>query len=280
MLNMNRNKALSAVPPMALTIAGSDSGGCAGIQADLKTFAALEVHGVSVITAVTAQSTLGVRSWEAVSHRLIREQIETVCDDISVRATKTGMLPTSEVIRLVAQLVQERRLHPLIVDPVMVASSGDSLMNEGAVSDLKRTLLPLADLITPNRREAEVLASTAIRDLASARAAANQIRDLGAKAVLLKGGHLDDNPNVSVDILVDGDGILELRAERIVTKNTHGSGCTLSAAVAANLALGHPLREACRRAKLYVTEAIRHSFSIGGGPGPLGHFWRWWSPFE
>lgn len=276
MLNMNGNKGLSAVPPMALTIAGSDSGGCAGIQADLKTFAALEVHGVSVITAVTAQSTLGVRSWEAVSHRLIREQIEAVCDDISVRATKTGMLPTPEAIQLVARLVQERELHPLIVDPVMVASSGDFLMIQGAVSDLKSALLPLADLITPNRREAEILTSTAIRDLASARAAANQIRDLGARAVLLKGGHLEDTPGVSVDLLVDGDGIEELRGERIVTENTHGSGCTLSAAVAANLALGYPLREACRRAKFYVTEAIRHSFPIGGGPGPLGHFWRWW----
>ncbi|GAB4231293.1 MAG: bifunctional hydroxymethylpyrimidine kinase/phosphomethylpyrimidine kinase [Acidobacteriota bacterium] len=266
--------------PVALTIAGSDSGGGAGIQADLKTFAALGVYGTSVVTALTAQNTREVRSWIPVNAKFIGEQIAAVVDDIPINAAKTGMLPTGAAIRAVAKAVDRFQIRPLVVDPVIVATSGDQLMDDGAWADLAFELLPLADLVTPNVREAELLTSIHIHDVEDLEPVAEGIRSLGARAVLIKGGHFRGNRAWVTDWLFDGNGCTELRAPRIVTRNTHGTGCTLSAAVTAFLAQGKPLVEACRLAKEYVTGALQHSLRIGSGPGPLGHFWRYWDGGE
>lgn len=266
--------------PVALTIAGSDSGGGAGIQADLKTFAALKVHGTSVLTALTAQNTREVRSWKAVSAKFIGEQLEALAADIAIDAAKTGMLPTGAAIRAVAKAVDRFQIRPLVVDPVIVATSGDQLMTDGTWVELAYELLPLADLVTPNLREAELLSSMPIHEVEDLESVAERILAFGPGAVLIKGGHFRENRAWAIDWYFDGNGCRELRAPRIVTSNTHGTGCTLSAAITAYLAQGKPLLEACTLAKEYVTGALQHSLRIGSGPGPLGHFWRYWQEKE
>ncbi|MBI2872508.1 MAG: bifunctional hydroxymethylpyrimidine kinase/phosphomethylpyrimidine kinase [Chloroflexi bacterium] len=256
-----------------MTIAGSDSGAGAGIQADLKTFAALGVYGTSVLTAITAQNTLGVTGVQEVSTELIAAQIDAVVTDIGADAVKTGMLSSVAIIETVAQAVRRHHLDVLVVDPVMVAKGGDRLLREDAVDTLRSRLLPLATVVTPNSPEAEVLAGRRVASLAEAREAARAIAALGPRWVVVKGGHFGEE---AVDTLFDGRDFLELTAKRVSTRNTHGTGCTFASAIAAGLAKGLPVPEAVRQAKEYVTEAIRHSFSVGHGHGPLNHFYRVW----
>ncbi len=257
-------------PPVALTIAGSDSGAGAGIQADLKTFAALGVYGVSVITAITAQNTVGVRAVQEIDLDVIAAQIDAVADDFSITALKTGMLSSAAIIEAVAAGIQRHRLHPLVVDPVMIAKSGDRLLREDAVDALRQTLLPLADVATPNIPEAEVLAQLAIRTHADRLAAGRAIMKLGAHAVVIKGGHSDEDP--VVDLLVDGEGVHEFRAARIATASTHGTGCTFSAAIAAALGRGEDLAAAVGEARAYLSSALAQAPGLGHGHGPLNHF--------
>ena len=257
--------------PIAMTIAGSDSGGGAGIQADLKTFAALGVYGTSVLTAVTAQNTVGVTGVHEVPVQMISAQIEAVFSDIGADAVKTGMLSSREIIETVARGLVRLRVDRLVVDPVMVAKSGDRLLREDAVDALKQDLLPLATVVTPNIPEAETLAGMQIVSEQDAREAAKKIVGMGANAVVVKGGHL---PGPPVDLLYDGTEFREFKAVRIDTKNTHGSGCTFASAVAAGLAKGMELVDAVGAAKEYVNEAIRYSLEIGRGHGPLNHLFR------
>ncbi len=269
---------MCCVPPVpkALTIAGSDSGGCAGIQADLKTFAALGVHGMSAITSVTAQDTSRVYLATDLPLKTIERQIESVIEDIGVNAVKTGMLSSAQIIDLVATKIKYYAIEQLVVDPVMIATGGDPLIHQDAVEVLKRRLLPLASVATPNRCEAELLVARTITTEKAAEGAAKEIFDMGPRAVIVKGGHLDGSEQV-IDYFYDGRELIHWKAPRINTPHTHGSGCTFASAIAAYLARGLPLREAIRRAKEYVTEAIRHSFSLGQGHGPLGHFYRYWN---
>ena len=255
-------------PPVALTIAGSDSGGGAGIQADLKTFAAHEAYGVSAITAVTAQNTVTVTGVAEVVPELIRAQIEAVCDDFPVAAAKTGMLSSAAIIRAVAGAMAKRRL-PLVVDPVMVAKTGDRLLRPDAVEALRERLLPLAALVTPNLPEAADLAGRAVEDESAMRGAAERLLAMGARAVLVKGGHLPGGE--VVDFFSDGSEEAVFRAPRIETRATHGTGCTLSAAVTAGLARGRTLRESVEGALAYVRTAMLRAAPLGRGHGPLGH---------
>ena len=257
----------------AMTIAGSDSGGGAGIQADLKTFAALGVYGTSVLTAITSQNTLGVTDAMELPSSLVSSQMDAVISDIGADAVKTGMLSSSEIIRTVADGVREHRLSSLVVDPVMVAKSGDRLLQKEAVDTLRRVLIPLAMVVTPNVPEAEVLTEREIRDLEDARDAARDLVTMGAKAALVKGGHLQ---GASTDILYDGERFREYTAQRIETASTHGTGCTLASAIAAGLAKGMSISDAVAQAKDYVTAAIRHAFPMGRGHGPLNHFYMLW----
>ena len=256
----------------ALTIAGSDSGGGAGIQADLKTFAAHKVFGTSAITAVTAQNTLGVTMWRAVATDLVTAQIEAVAGDIGADAVKIGMLASAAVVEAVAAAIAELDLPHVVVDPVMVAKGGDRLLEEEAVAAIRIELLPRAHIVTPNVPEAEVLSGVTIRSIDDMRAAGERILELGPRVVLVKGGHLD-GPE-SVDVACTAHGTFELRGPRIATRHTHGTGCTLSSAIAANLALGLDDREALSRAREYLDGALRDAPDIGRGHGPLGHFWR------
>jgi hydroxymethylpyrimidine/phosphomethylpyrimidine kinase len=253
----------------ALTIAGSDSGGGAGIQADLKTFAAHGVYGTSALTAVTAQNTLGVSAWEAVSTQLVVAQIEAVVADIGADAVKTGMLANASTVRAVADTVRRLRLRNLVVDPVMIAKGGDRLLEPTAVDALRTDLLPLAHVVTPNIPEAEVLSGMTIRSPDEMREAGGRIQALGPRVVLVKGGHLEGDQ--SIDIAVTADGTEAFRADRLATRHTHGTGCTLASAIAAGLALGLTEMESIGRAKTYVTDAIRRAPGIGRGHGPLGH---------
>jgi hydroxymethylpyrimidine/phosphomethylpyrimidine kinase len=253
---------------VALTIAGSDSGGGAGIQADLKTFAAHGVHGTSAITAVTAQNSVAVVDYVALDPAMVVAQVEAVAIDMPVAAVKTGMLANRAIVEAVASAVDRLRLPNLVVDPVMVAKGGDRLLDSAAEQAYVEALFPRALLVTPNLMEAGALLGRPVADLAQMRDAARDLKSLGPRAVLVKGGHLPGN---AVDVLCDEEGLLELRAPRIDTKNTHGTGCTYSAAIAARLALGSSLREAVRGAKHYVTEAIRRSYAVGRGHGPLDH---------
>ena len=256
----------------ALTIAGSDSGGGAGIQADLKTFAAHRVFGTSAITAVTAQNTRGVRLWQALPVELVVAQIEAVIEDIGADAVKIGMLGNAAIVRAVAQAIDRLRLAPVVLDPVMIAKGGDRLLEEDAVNELRDTLLPRAHVVTPNIPEAEVLARRPIRSLDDMRDAAIGIQRLGPRVVLVKGGHAEGAE--AVDVGCTPDGLVELRGPRLATRHTHGTGCTLSSAIAANLANGRSDVEALREAKRYLEGAIRHAPEIGGGHGPLDHMWR------
>ena len=263
-------------PPKALTIAGSDSGGCAGIQADIKTFAALRVHGMSVITSVTAQDTRRVYMSSDLPLDNIEKQIQAVVEDIGVDAVKTGMLSSVQIIRLVAEKLKRYRIQRLVIDPVMVSTGGSRLIQEDAVEVLKSELLPLALTVTPNLWEAEILTGGKISDEQGIREAAQQIFKLGPRSVIVKGGHFDD-PAHCTDYFFDGQEFTTFRGTRIETSNTHGSGCTFAAAIAGYLAHDLELEEAVSRAKKYVGEAIRNSFPLGHGHGPLGHFYRYWS---
>jgi hydroxymethylpyrimidine/phosphomethylpyrimidine kinase len=255
----------------ALTIAGSDSGAGAGIQADLKTFAACGVYGTCAITAVTAQNTTGVTSWQALEADLVIAQMEAVAEDFEVRAVKTGMLATSAIVEAVAATVRELGLPNLVVDPVMVAKRGDRLLSDDAAHAIRLDLLPRAEIVTPNIPEAEVMARMTIRSLHDMREAGRRILGLGPRVVVVKGGHLD-GPN-SIDVVVSDDDNFELRGRRIVGPHTHGTGCTFSAAIAAFLARGHSAREALDKARAYLEGAIAHAPGLGHGHGPLGHFW-------
>lgn len=256
----------------ALTIAGSDSGAGAGIQADLKTFAALGVYGTSAITAITAQNTRGVTAWEAVPASLVVAQIEAVVSDIGADAVKTGMLANAGIVSAVADAVRRLGLRHLVVDPVMIAKGGDRLLEESAIEAIRGRLLPLAEVVTPNIPEAEVLSGVTIGSLDDMVEAGRRILDLGPGVVLVKGGHLAGDD--SIDIAVSAGGREEFRSPRLETRHTHGTGCTLASAIAAYLAQGHTIAASIRAAKGYLDGAIAHAPGIGGGHGPLGHFWR------
>ena len=255
-----------------MTIAGSDSGAGAGIQADLKTFAALGVYGTSVLTAITAQNTLGVHAIEEVSRTLIRAQIDAIMSDIGAFAVKTGMLATAQIIDTVAKKLDEHHIDQLVVDPVMVAKGGSLLLRQDAVETLRTKLIPKALIVTPNVPEAEVLTNRRIASVADAKQAAREIvHDLSARIAVVKGGHLEGS---ALDVYYDGRSFHELVAERIATTSTHGTGCTLSAAIAAYLARRLGPLEAVKRAKQYLTKALLNAYPIGSGHGPLNHLYR------
>lgn len=255
----------------ALTVAGSDSGAGAGIQADLKTFAAHGVYGTSAITAVTAQNTRGVTMFEAISSELVAAQIEAIVADIGADAAKTGMLANAAIVEAVAGAIARHRI-PLVVDPVMMAKSGDRLLDDAAVNAMKARLLPLAAVVTPNIPEAEALAGIRIRTNEERFEAARRISGLGPAAVIVKGGHFGTDD--IVDLLYERGEYVEFRHARIPGRHTHGTGCTFSAALAAQLALGRPLRAAIPFAQAYIAGAIGHAPDIGGGHGPMNHFWE------
>ena len=257
---------------IVLTIAGSDSGAGAGAQADLKTFAAHGVYGVSALTAITAQNTLGVTAIAEVDVPLIEAQIDAIAADLRPAAVKVGMLSSAEVIAAVAAKVREHRFERVVVDPVMVAQSGYRLIRDDAMQTLIAEMLPLALVLTPNAGEAETLTGLTVRSAEQARAAAPTIHRMGPAHVLIKGGHYEGD---AVDVLYDGESFAHYSAARIDTVNTHGTGCTLSSAIAANLALGADVPQAVQRAKHYTTEAIRRAFRVGSGHGPLNHFYAW-----
>jgi len=257
----------------ALTIAGSDSGAGAGIQADLKTFAALGVYGTSAITAITAQNTVGVTQILALNPKLVGAQIDSVIGDIGAHALKTGMLANAAIIDIVVNKIREHRLKNIVVDPVMVATSGDLLIHKNAVAALRHQLIPLATVVTPNIPEAEVLTGMKLSSPEEIRAAAKLISKMGAKTVVIKGGHLK---GPAMDLFYDGKKFIALNAPRIRTKNTHGTGCTFSAAIAAQLAKGEKIDSAVALAKQFITRAIQLSFAIGAGHSPVHHFHRFW----
>ncbi len=261
---------------IALTIAGSDSSGGAGIQADLKTFAAHGVYGTCALTAATAQSTTGVTGVFPVQADFVTMQIEAVAGDMAIDVVKTGMMATSAIIDAVAAAIESLELPSVVVDPVIRSSTGQPLCDKEAVATLMSELLPRARVVTPNIPEAEQLLGLSAGSIASLDAARDAIRrlhtKLGAGAIVLKGGHLPIEE--AVDVLFDGHTLQEFRGPRLSATTTHGTGCTFASAIAANLALGHPLPEAVRLAKAYVAGAIRHGLPIGNGPGPLNHFWQ------
>jgi len=260
--------------PSVLTIAGSDSSAGAGIQADLKTFAALGVYGTCAITAITAQNTLGVSAVQEMPPGIVAAQIDAVVTDIRPDAVKTGMLASAPIIEVVAAKAREYGLPNLVVDPVMVAKSGDRLLREDAVAALRELLLPLATVVTPNLPEAEALTGRPVRSGENVRRAAEEIVRLGARAVVVKGGHRESAE--AIDVLYDGKAFREYSAPRVETTSTHGTGCTFASAIAACLARGMPLADAVAEAKAYLTEALRRAYPIGGGHGPVNHFHRWW----
>jgi len=270
---------------IALTIAGSDSSGGAGIQADLKTFAAFGLYGASAITAITAQSTNGIEATMALSADLVTAQIEAVAGDLTIHATKVGMLSNAAIVEAVAAAIAEMDLALVVVDPVLVSSSGERLLDEDGVRALCAELLPRARVVTPNIPEAEALSGRRIGSLEQARDAARRIHDMGAAAVIITGGHgrwdqekgvglraQGSQPHV-VDLLFDGRTFHEFRVSRVESRHTHGTGCTFASAVAAGLALGRELPDAAARAQAYVAGAIAHAPEIGHGRGPLNHFW-------
>ena len=254
----------------ALSIAGSDSGGGAGIQADLKTFSAHGVFGMTVIASVVAENTVRVIAFQDVCPELIEQQIDAVFEDIPPDAVKIGMLSCRQSMLAVAGKLRQWRPQSVVVDPVMYAKNGCALMDPQAIDTLIEEVIPLADLITPNIPEAEKIAGLRIRTEADMQQAARRIGRMGCRAVLVKGGHSEGD---AADILFDGDGFHRYTSPRIDTRHTHGTGCTLSSAIAANLALGMPLPRAVERAKAYVTTAIAHAPQLGGGSGPTHHFY-------
>jgi hydroxymethylpyrimidine/phosphomethylpyrimidine kinase len=259
--------------PTALTIAGSDSGGGAGIQADLKTFSAFKVFGTSVLTALTAQNSVGVHGVFNVAPEFVASQIDAVLSDIGADAVKIGMLSTAPIVRAVAARVSAHGRRPVVLDPVMIAKSGDALLQPEARAALIAEMLPLAEVVTPNLHEAEVLAAIPVTTEADMEEAARRIRALGPRTVLVKGGHLKD---AATDILWDGQRFRRYTAPRLDSPHTHGTGCTLSAAIAAGLARGATLDAAIAEAKRYVTAAITAGFKAGRGVGALRHFVERW----
>ncbi len=255
--------------PVALTIAGSDSGGGAGIQADLKSFHAFGVFGTSALTAVTVQNTRGVSGVHPIPVDVVRAQVRAVAEDLHPAACKSGMLATAELVRAVAESIREHRLAHYVLDPVMVASSGHRLLDEDAERTVADELVPLAALVTPNLDEAAILVGAPVEDLDGMRRAAAALVEMGARAALLKGGHLRSSE--LVDVLFDGRDWHEWRRPKLDTRNTHGTGCTLSAAVAAGLAHGRPLTTAVEDALGYVSRAMHAAPGLGGGHGPLNH---------
>ena len=255
---------------IALTIAGSDSGGGAGIQADLKTFHRFGVFGTSVITAITAQNTLGVTNWMAVSLELITQQIDAVAEDLRPAAIKSGMLADADVVRTVRDGIVRHSLAPYVLDPVMVATSGDPLLAPDAVRAISRELLPLAELVTPNLDEARILTGIDVNDVDEMSEAARILVRQGAQAALVKGGHLSGDE--AIDVLAIRDDLHVFRHPRIDTRHTHGTGCTLSSAITAHLALGHSLLESVQLSLDFVHRAIAAAPGLGSGNGPLNHF--------
>lgn len=259
---------------VAFTIAGSDSGGGAGIQADLKTFHQFGVFGTSAIAAITAQNTLGVTRWEGVSADLVVAQIEAVATDLHPAAFKSGMLPTQQIIEAVANSIRRFSLPFYVLDPVMVATSGDLLIEPDAVSAIRASLIPLAAIVTPNADEAAVLVgSGSLQTADDMRRAALSIASMGASAVLIKGGHVRQEPGVILDLLYDGE-FTEFTHPRVNTESTHGTGCTLSAGIAAGLAKGDSLRNSVKHAIDFVHAALETAPGLGSGHGPLNHFAR------
>lgn len=261
--------AMTMPVPIALTIAGSDSGGGAGIQADLKTFEAFGVFGTSVVVALTAQNTLGVRAVHAVPSAMVQAQLDALADDLPPAALKTGMLASAGLIAQVADALAARRWQPYVLDPVMVATSGDRLLDAGAEAAMLARLVPLAAVVTPNLAEAEVLTGRPVRDVEGMVAAGEALLSAGAASVLVKGGHLQGD--LLTDVLVSCAGTRRFERPRLATRHTHGTGCTLSAAITAGLALGQPLEAAVEEALAYVHRAIAAAPGLGAGHGPLGH---------
>jgi hydroxymethylpyrimidine kinase/phosphomethylpyrimidine kinase len=259
--------------PKALTIAGSDSGGGAGIQADLKTFTAHKVYGMSVITSITAQNTAKVLGIKDVAPDFIELQLAAVATDIGIDAVKTGMLCNSAIIKSVAQKLKKYQIEKIVVDPVMISKSGTRLLEADAETSLIKDIIPIAYITTPNIPEAEVLSGIKISSIDDMKKSAEIIKDKGANYVLIKGGHLKFNKEAT-DILFDGTDFYEISTKWINTKNTHGTGCTYSAAICANLAKGIDVFDAVSNAKDYVTGAIQKSFNIGRGNGPLNHYYN------
>jgi hydroxymethylpyrimidine/phosphomethylpyrimidine kinase len=262
-----------------LTIAGSDSGGGAGIQADLKTFAALECYGMSAITALTAQNTLRVSVIHPLPPEFAAAQIAAVFEDIGADAVKIGMLYSAGLIRAVAEQLRRYKARNIVLDPVMVAQSGDRLLEDDAVGAIREELMPLADVVTPNVPEAEVLSGRRIGGIADMKAAAGDLARYGSASVLVKGGHLEAADSSDLLYLCRENRLVTFPAERIATRNTHGTGCTLSAAIAAHLARGEDLESAVRQAKIYITAALRAGagYRLGQGHGPVHHFFRYWN---
>jgi hydroxymethylpyrimidine/phosphomethylpyrimidine kinase len=258
------------VPPRVLAIAGSDSGGGAGIQADLKTMLALGVHGMTVISAVTAQNSVGVQGYWELPAQAVAAQLDSVLGDIGAQAIKTGMLASPVLVGTVCDALAEVAA-PVVVDPVAVSKHGDSLLSTGTLEAVRARLLPLATVVTPNLLEAGLLTGMTIGDEAEMLAAARQINAMGPQWVLVKGGHLPGNP---VDLLFDGDRVIRFPGDRIDSVHTHGTGCTLASAIAARLALGDDVPAAVKAAKTYVTGAIAAGFPLGAGIGPVDHGWR------
>lgn len=254
-----------------LTIAGSDSSGGAGIQADLKTFSAIGTYGMSVITAITAQNTQGVLNVEELSSKIIKNQIKAVCEDIPPKAIKVGMVSSPEIIKDIVDSLEKYTYEYLIVDPVMISKSGYSLLRPEAKENLIKYLIPKAYIVTPNIPEAEEISNMKIDTVEDMKKVGKIILELGPKYVLMKGGHLDGD---CVDVLI-GDDLFEVfKGKRINRKNTHGTGCTISSAITSYLALGYDIVESVKLSKEYITEAIRHSFDIGHGVGPVHHFYK------
>ncbi|MEG1587280.1 MAG: bifunctional hydroxymethylpyrimidine kinase/phosphomethylpyrimidine kinase [Bacteroidales bacterium] len=261
--------------PTALTIAGSDSGGGAGIQADLKTFSSLGVFGTSVITAITAQNTIGVRAIQPVYSDIIESQCDAVCSDIHVDACKLGMLHAPETVRIVSQIIRKYAIPIVITDPVMVATSGDSLIREETIQVMESELFPVTTLLTPNIHEASILAGIPIDSTDSLLKAGEILLSRGCKAVLMKGGHFQDAQKTDI-LMQSGCSPVFFSSPTIPTLNTHGTGCTLSSAIAAFMALKYPIREAVEAAKEYITNALKagEGVYVGAGHGPVNHFFN------
>jgi hydroxymethylpyrimidine/phosphomethylpyrimidine kinase len=263
---------VTSPPPTALTIAGSDSGGGAGAQADLKTFLACRVHGMSAITAVTVQNSLGVTGFYELPPHAVAEQIESVVSDIGVGAAKTGMLASAPIMAAVAETVRRLGVAPFVVDPVAASQHGDPLLRPDAIDALRELIVPLATLVTPNLGEAALLTGAEVRTRSDMADAARALHAMGPEWVLVKGGHLAAED--AVDLLYDGTDFVEFPARRFPTAHTHGSGDTLAAAITAALARGLGMVDAVREGKRFITGAVEGSFPLGAGRGPVGHFWR------
>jgi len=261
-----------------LTIAGSDSGGGAGIQADLKTISAMGCFGMSVITALTAQNTQGVTGIHAVPPAFAEKQMEAVFSDIGVDAVKIGMLYSAELIQTVAKVLKRYKIDKIVLDPVMVAQSGDKLLEDDAIEAIKIHLMPLSSIVTPNLPEASVLLDCKLHGVEDIKKGAKNLSTYGTRSVLIKGGHLNDNDSTDFLYLAPEDSFIEVKGKRIKTQNNHGTGCTLSSAIASCMAKGCEIEEAVQKAKTFINEAIRagSKYKIGHGHGPVHHFFKFW----